>query len=197
MEACGHARGRRLDCLELTALVRARVRGGERGLRSSRGRAGRARVPRARACDPIPHITLRSTVDRALYTDVRPTLTACRQKPGRGRGAGDRNVSGPRKGTGPRAVLSACRTLGSRPPARSSGIRCVGGRSGELRGTTGPKRGETSMSGLSRLPPPPVISGGNSEAADTSQRWSGGRPFTGVSRGTLQRCARSCSASRA
>ena len=148
-------------------------------------------------CDPIPHITLRSTVNRALYTDVRPTLTACRQKPGRGRGAGDRNVSGPRKGTGSLALLSACRTLGSRPAARSSGIRCVGGRSGELRGTTGPKRGETSMSGLSRLPPPPVISGGNSEAADTSQRWSGGRPFTGVSRGTLQRCARSCSASRA
>ena len=171
--------------------------GGRAGLeveRVERGRAGRAR---ASARNPIPHITLRSTVDRALYTDVRPTLTTCRQKPGRGRGAGDRNVSGPRKGTGPRAVLSACRTLGSRPPARSSGIRCVGGRSGELRGTAGPKRGETSMSGRSRLPPPPVISGGNSEAADTSQRWSGGRPFTGVSRGTLQRCARSCSASRA
>jgi hypothetical protein len=50
---------------------------------------------------------------------------------------------------------------------------------------------------VATVPAPPVISGGNSEAADTSQRWSGGRPFTGVSRGTLQRCARSCSASRA
>lgn len=41
---------------------RVEPRAGERGEHTRR--------PRARACDPIPHITLRSTVDRALYTDV-------------------------------------------------------------------------------------------------------------------------------
>lgn len=51
MAACGHARGRRLEFRLLRAYsfsAGARAAGGERGLRSSRGRAGRARASCAR-----------------------------------------------------------------------------------------------------------------------------------------------------